>query len=38
MLPTAKMVSVWPSPQMVPIKPAWRMLRCLLTMVETATT
>ena len=23
---------------MVPIKPAWRILRCLLTMVETATT
>ena len=36
--PTTKMVNVWPSPQRPPIKAAPRRPRCLVTMVEMATT
>ena len=36
--PTTKIVSVWPRPHTLPMSAAWRMLRCLLTIVETATT
>jgi hypothetical protein len=36
--PTMKMVIVCPIPQTEPMKAALRMLRCLLTMVEMATT
>ena len=36
--PTAKMVSVCPTPQSAPIIAAWRTVRSRLTMVVTATT
>ena len=36
--PTRKIVSVWPSPHIIPISAALRTLICLLTNVDTATT